>query len=658
MGPTLFLAAVIAATAPQTPTPSPSPSPTASPLPTIGTVRIVTGSAQSLHRAPQPASVLDGRALRTGTAPALDAALRVLPGVDRDRSNAPFTNYGQLRLSFSGAGSDRGTLFVDGVPAQDGFGGQVNWNVYPVSSVDRVELLRGPGSALYGSGAIGGALSLFTRIAAPHEGLLDVSAGGIDRGSAMLITGVPTGVTSTTLTFATRRLAYNVIPAGQGSAVDRTAISTADVAHVVTRLGGREGGEWRLDALSADDAQQDGRPNNGFARSQRQLALSWLRGGRESIAVNAYGRATTLTNLADRYPAVPGALLYTQHVPTSDAGVRVRWDVPLDAGGTGSDALAFVLEHRMVSGRSDQLTPAGVLQSDVSGTQRLDGVAVQRAWQGRLGGVVGARYDRIATNALGRREAGALSPRVALRYDASPATALRAAFGTGLRAPYLNELVRSFRIGTVLQQNNPNLVPERSRSLQFGLDVASAQSRFAVDYTGTRVQNAIGFQTVAVNVQQRANFGRTATDAYTAEYERGNVCTRIRAFGTVQHDRVVAGSPAQIGKRLAYVPDSAASLGVERTVRAVTGALEVSYSGPTFADDLERQPLGTALLVGARLTVRSPGGAALSLAFDNLADTRYLTSVDRQGPPSSLTVRLTVPVGARASGSARPAACG
>jgi outer membrane receptor protein involved in Fe transport len=656
MGPTFLLAAVIAATTPQTP--SPSPSPTGSPLPTIGTVRIVTGSAESLHRAPQPASVLDGRALRTSTAPAIDAALRVLPGVDRDRSNAPFTNYGQLRLSFSGAGTDRGTLFVDGVPAQDGFGGQVNWNIYPVGSVDRAELLRGPGSALYGSGAIGGALSLFTRIAPPREGVFDASAGGIDRGSASLIMGVPTGPTSTTLTLATRRLAYDVIPAGQNSVVDRTAISTADVAHVVTRFNAREGGEWRLDALSADDAQQDGRPNDGFARSQRQLALSWLRGGRESIAVNAYARATTITNLADRYPTLPGALLYTQHVPTSDAGVRVRWDVPLDAGGTGSDALAFVVEHRMVSGRSDQISFAGLLQSDVSGTQRLDGVAVQRAWQGRLGGVVGARYDRVATNALGERIAGALSPRVALRYDASPATAVRAAFGTGLRAPYLNELIRSFRIGNVLQQNNPLLVPERSRSLQFGFDVAGREGRLAADYTGTRVQNAIGFQTISAIVQQRANLGRTATDAYTAEYERGSLCTRFRAFGTLNHDRVVVGSPAQIGKRLAYVPDSAASLGVERTVRALTGALEVSYSGPTFSDDLERQPLGTALLVGGRLTLRSASGAAISLALDNLADTRYLTSVDRQGPPSSLTLRLSLPVGARASGSVRPWVCG
>jgi len=96
--------------------------------------------------------VIDGHGLSEGTAPALDQALRVLPGVDRDRSNAPFTNYGQLRLSFSGAGNDRGALFVDGVPAQDGFGGPSRLERLP-RRLDRARRTAArPGSALYGSG--------------------------------------------------------------------------------------------------------------------------------------------------------------------------------------------------------------------------------------------------------------------------------------------------------------------------------------------------------------------------------------------------------------------------------------------------------------------------------------------------------------------------
>ncbi|MEO7039642.1 MAG: TonB-dependent receptor [Candidatus Elarobacter sp.] len=646
MMPSLVLAAVVAAVAPQ----SPSAAPSATPAP-IGSVTVVSGSAQSLHRSPQAASVIDARTLRGSTATSLDQALRTLPGLDRDRSNAPFTNYGQLRLSFAGAGSDRGALFVDGVPAQDGFGGQVDWNAYPTAAIARGELLRGPGSSLYGSGAIGGVLSLTTLPPSKRPaGTLDLSAGGVEPGAASFASTGPLGALSSSVFVGTRRLQYDVIPAGQTSPVDRAAISTADTAHARVR---RETARTTtdLDLLASDDAQQDGRPNDGFSRSLRQAAATWTHQGDATLAVTAFERATTVVNLADK-PTAPGALLYTQHVPTSDAGVRARWERPLRDG-----IVSVVAEHRSVTGNSDQIAFDGTVQSNVAGTQRLDGLALQRTFDGRLGAIFGARYDAIETNALGQRHTSALSPRVALRYDASPTVSFRAAFGTGLRAPYLNELVRSFRVGPLLERSNAALVPERSSSAQLGFDVATAASRLAFDYTGTRVTDAIGFATIAPNVQQRSNFGRTSSDAYTAEYDRGGPCARVRGFVTSQHARVIAGSAAQVGKRLAYVPDSAASLEFERSVRAVTGAIDLAYSGPTFSDDLQRQPLGSALLVGGRLTLHAANGVALSLAVDNLADKVYLTSVDRVGPPSSITLRLSVPVGVRGATTAS-AACG
>ena len=60
-------------------------------------------------------------------------------------SNSAFTNYGQLRASFSGAGNDRGLVLVDGIPAQDGFGGQIDWQAYPPNDIQFAELLRGAG---------------------------------------------------------------------------------------------------------------------------------------------------------------------------------------------------------------------------------------------------------------------------------------------------------------------------------------------------------------------------------------------------------------------------------------------------------------------------------------------------------------------------------
>jgi outer membrane receptor protein involved in Fe transport len=645
----VMLATVIAAASP-----APSPSPSSSPGPaSIGSVTVVSGSPQSLHQAPQAASVLDAATLRAATAPALDQALRLLPGYDHDRSNAPFTNYGQLRLSFAGAGNDRGALFVDGVPAQDGFGGQVDWNAYPAGSIERAELLRGPGSALYGSGAIGGVLSLLTTPPSNVAGgRLDAATGGTVVGDGLFNLTGGVGAFSNALTLSSDRMSYAVIPPGQTARIDRPAISGADVAHLRTQVA-TPGGTLNFDALESDDAQQDGRPNDGFSRSLRQAAASWTQGVIATLAVTAFVRETTVVNLADMTNK-PGSLLYTQHVPSSDAGLRARWDRPLGGGD-----FSIVAERRLVTGQSTQNSYTGIVQTNVSGSQELDGLALQQTWDGRLGAIAGLRYDTIATQALGNRYAAALSPRLALRYDASRAVALRAAYGTGLRAPFLNELIRSYRVGKIVEESNPKLVPERSRSFQLGADIAaSSNARFAVDYTGTRVVDAIGFSTISANLQQRSNFGRTASDAFTGEYEHDLGCTRLRAFATSQHDRVIAGQPDQIGKRLAYDPDSAAALDVDRTVHALTGTLELSYSGPTFADDLERQPLGSAFLIGGRLTLHAADGSALSLAVDNLSDRIYLTSVDRLGPPSSVTLRLSVPVGPRFSRRAPPSACG
>src|ERR1700678_3576103 len=85
-------------------TASPTPSPTPSALPVIGIVRVATGSLESLHQLPVPASVLDQQAMMSLPAITGDQILGNLPGFDRDRSNSMFTNYGQLRVSFAGLG--------------------------------------------------------------------------------------------------------------------------------------------------------------------------------------------------------------------------------------------------------------------------------------------------------------------------------------------------------------------------------------------------------------------------------------------------------------------------------------------------------------------------------------------------------------------------
>ncbi|HEY0615355.1 MAG TPA: TonB-dependent receptor [Candidatus Elarobacter sp.] len=632
--------------------------------PVIGSVRVATGSQQSLHRLPVPASVLDLTAIQSSPAATSDALLRGLPGFDRSRSNSAFTNYGQLRVSFGGAGNDRGVVLADGLPAQDAFGGQVDWSAYPPGNLARAELLRGAGSALYGSGAVGGVLALETRAppsqATRPDGRLSIGGGGLGAGDASLFYRSPLGPRlAASLWASTTQAAYFDFPATFRSRLDQVARSQSDALQLRVRTAGAPS-TVEASLLFSTDAQAQGRPNYDFGRTFEQAALAYAHAGeRATTSVQAYARATTVLNVADLYPTTPGALRYVQHVPSWESGVFASWLT----SGSHLD-LEVRADERAVHGISDQRGGDGTLQSLGSGSQTLSGIALQaRAHGDRFDVLAGARYDAVEfahgvlvnvargvateTRPPARSDA-AVSPRVALRYDLSPNLALRASTGAGFRAPFLNELVRGFQIGSVVMAPNPALVPERSRGDAAGFDLVNARSRFAFDLTSTRVNDAIAFVTLSPTLQQRRNVGRTRTDGAAATYTTLLApCTRLRLGGQTQYARVLAGPPAILGKRLAFVPDREATIGLDTQGGSTTYGLDAQFAGLAYADDLNTQPLGKALLIGFRIGAPLANGATLSLAAENLTDREYLSSVDRLGPPSSVTLRLAVPLGPR-----------
>ena len=525
----------------------------------IGAVRVATGSQTSLHRLPLAASVLDAQALRDTPAATTDALLRDLPGFDRGRSNSAFTNYGQLRVSFGGAGNDRGAVLVDGLPAQDAFGGQVDWTAYPPDNITRAELLRGAGSALYGSGAVGGVLELQTRAPAsdarlPADGFASIAGGGLARSDGAFFYRTPLGTRlAASLWTSSTSAAYDIAPDTMRSKVDHTARSQSDATELRVRTTGGAG-SFEASALFATDAQDQGRPNYNFGRTLQQGSLRYdLPGSRTETSLSAYARETSVLNIADQFPTKPGVLRYVQHVPSWEDGVFAGWTA--HAPNLVLDVRA---DLRAVHGISDQRGGDGSLQSLGSGSQTLTGFAVQAtANAGRFEALAGARYDRVAfsegrlidvtgkvttiTDAPARDDA-AVSPRLALRYDVSPAVALRASSGAGFRAPYLNELVRGFQIGAVRMAPNPALVPERARTDGAGIDVLGRGSRFALDFTRTNVDDAIGFQTISATLQRRANVAQTRTDGALATYTASvGRCTRARLSGQTQYARVLLG---------------------------------------------------------------------------------------------------------------------
>ena len=126
-------------------------------------ISIATGMSQPIAKAPAVASVITAKELKTLGATDIDQVLETIPGLHVSRS----TIYNPLFI-FRGIHSDfnpQVLVLVNGVALSNLFHGDRNliWGGMPVEAISRIEIIRGPGSALYGADAFAGVVNIVTK---------------------------------------------------------------------------------------------------------------------------------------------------------------------------------------------------------------------------------------------------------------------------------------------------------------------------------------------------------------------------------------------------------------------------------------------------------------------------------------------------------------
>lgn len=135
------------------------------------TITIVTGSQQAITRAPAAATVITARDIAAMGATDLDQALQSVPGLHVSMSNVALNPI----YSFRGIATSHNPqvlMLVNGIPITNvlwGNRGQI-WGGMPLENVARIEVIRGPGSALYGADAFSGVINVITKTAADING--------------------------------------------------------------------------------------------------------------------------------------------------------------------------------------------------------------------------------------------------------------------------------------------------------------------------------------------------------------------------------------------------------------------------------------------------------------------------------------------------------
>jgi len=123
-----------------------------------------TRTENFINNVPTRVNLITPRLLKAIPALSVDDYLANVPGVNVSRSFGIFSHKANITMrGLSGNEQARVLILIDGVPVNKSDGGTVNWNLLDPDMVERIEVVKGPASSVYGSNAMGGAINIITR---------------------------------------------------------------------------------------------------------------------------------------------------------------------------------------------------------------------------------------------------------------------------------------------------------------------------------------------------------------------------------------------------------------------------------------------------------------------------------------------------------------
>jgi len=650
----------------------------------------VTASRTETRVSDTAASVamLSAEDLSTTSALTLDDALRQIPGFSLlRRSGSRTANPTSQGVSFRGvgpSGASRAVVLADGIPINDPFGGWVFWGRVPRESLSRIEVVQGGASSLYGTGALGGVINLIGRDARDSALSFETSYGNEQTPDVSLFAGGRLFQWAAQLSAeAFHTDGYVLVDEAERGRVDTKAGAEHKTLDLTLERLISDRGRIFLRGSLFDESRENGTPlqtNNTYIR-QVSLGsdLQSTRAGSFSARVFAlteiYNQDFT-SIAADRNSET---LTRSQRVPAQEVGTLTQWS---RAAGSRQTFVAGV-DAREVRGASDELVfVAGRVTSSVGsgGRERTIGVFAQDMiritprWLLTLG-VRGDRwrnYDALSSSRplpaqtpvtntrFADRIETAFSPRVSLLHKLTDNISLKVSGYRAFRAPTLNELYRSFRVGSVLTLANDKLRAERLTGGEAGASVEAFDKKLNVRGTFfwseiiRPVANVTLTVTPALITRQRQNLGRTRSRGVEVEAE-ARITNTVNISGGYQFlDATVLKFPANTSLEGLLIPQVPRHLLTFQARYSNPRRLTVSFQGRAggsqFDDDQNQFRLDRYFTLDAFASRSLGHGVEVFGALENLTGQRYdigRTPLLTVGPPLLARIGVRFHLGSR-----------
>jgi len=460
----------------------------ADPIPRV--VVTATRTPQNADAAAADVVVIDAEQIARAGPIGLGELLQRHAGAELNANGGP----GQVSGVFlRGTNTSHVVVLVDGVRINSSTTGTTALEHVPLSQIDRIEVLRGPASSLYGADAVGGVIQIFTRAI---DGITaGVAAGSDRRREARAGIGSAGGDTVWSLHAAS-------LDVRAFSATNEThpfgslSFNPDDDPYRNTNVSGRvqhrwaEGHRITLRGLASRAAVHfDSGPDSDPINRQR---LSNVAIESEDRLGDGWRSTLRLARGSD-HSRTEGLSPSTFNTDQDQLG----WQNDLELLGGNWSAGAEWRRERVASDTAFTQTSRHIAALFVASQYTLDTLQLE-------GSVRGDRNSQFGGHTTGRFGAG---------WAFDPAWRVTASAGTAFRAPTFNDLYFPAQFGF---EGNPNLKPERSRGADAGLRYRSGGTTVALIAFHNRLTNLIAvdptFSTV-INIQRARIRGTTLSAA-------------------------------------------------------------------------------------------------------------------------------------------------
>lgn len=603
-----------------------------SPLAQPPTLITATGRPKSAAELTVPAAIVGREAIELSGAANVAEVLEDVAGLNLHSSLYDYLG-SPSGVMIQGIDPRRVLILVDGARVIGGSGGVIDLAELPVCQVERVEVVRGPHSALYGSEAMGGVVHVLTRSPREPGGELNLGlgSGGLSsvEGRGSLMRG---GLSATVVTARTARDALDRYPQDPDTDIDA---HTRTYAQGKVRWEARPGlmvrgsGRWLLQEEEGVSSQYFAPLDKTYVwRFPDRMRRVDLRAGVERRLA---GGGTLLAELSrDGFDKLSREELTGSREARdrSTAGALTRRRLravhllrghALTLGLEHSrEDLDVVLERTLAVGERRSTVEVPPSKVDVAEAY------LQDDWQagGRTGVVWGARYQRHS------RYGSQLTPKISVAHRLSGSLRVRASYGRGYRAPSLKELHFVFDHSNLGYKvlGNPSLRPEHTRGLNLGLELEPARALdLSVNLFHNRLRNLIHTEADPARTEGRvavysyANVGQAVTRG--AELAMG---LRLGDPLVVKGDyTLLEATDRETGRELPGRPRHAVRARATWSL-PTGGRLEVKLRRDSAvwvdAEETLRSPAGHEWDANAEQPLRGP--LVLRLGVENLLDSR------------------------------------